>query len=799
MNLSMKWLKDYVQTGDMSPRAYCEGMTMSGSKVEGYEIEGQEIQNVVVGQVTAMERHPDSDHMWICQVNLGDETVQIVTGAQNVSTGDFVPVAKHKSVLPGGHKITKGKLRGVESNGMLCSLGELGLTAHDFPYAIEDGIFILGEDCDRTLGLDIQTAIGLDDTTVEFEITSNRPDCFSILGLARETAATFDLPMKTHIPQVKGKEGDVHDYLQVEVKNGELCPRYMARVVKNVRIAPSPRWMRERLRACGVRPINNIVDITNYVMLEYGQPMHAFDLKYVDGAHIIVRNAAPGEQITTLDGVERKLSPEMLVIADQKNPTAIAGVMGGEYSEIQPDTVTIAFESACFKGSSVRTTAKKVGLRTEASGRYEKGLDPATCEAAVNRACELVELLDAGEVVGGTIDIDNASHQRRRIPFTAEWVNRFLGINLAEEEMARMLQKLEIPVENGEAVAPTWRPDLESKADIAEEIARMYGYDKIPTTALRGTCEGVVTPRQKFDRKMEQTLLGLGMSEIYTFTFISPKLYDKIKMPADSPLRQSVTIQNPLGEDTSILRTTALPSMLQVLATNYNNRNPEAALYEVAQEFLPTQADQLPEEKPGVILGAYGGGWDFYALKGRVEALLEKLGVHEVEYRPCTHNPAYHPGRCAAIVVGEETIGGIGEIHPEVCENFEIGTKVYAAQLDGNALFRLHSEEKSYTPMPRFPASTRDLAVICDEALPVAEIEKAIRRHVGKLLEKVQLFDVYRGAQIPAGKKSVAYALILRAADRTLTVEECDKAMAQALEGLKEVGAEIRSTPSLVG
>ena len=799
MNLSMKWLRDYVQTGDMSPRAYCEGMTMSGSKVEGYEIEGQEIQNVVVGQVTAMERHPDSDHMWICQVNLGDETVQIVTGAQNVSTGDFVPVAKHKSVLPGGHKITKGKLRGVESNGMLCSLGELGLTAHDFPYAIEDGIFILGEDCDRTLGLDIQTAIGLDDTTVEFEITSNRPDCFSILGLARETAATFDLPMKTHIPQVKGKEGDVHDYLQVEVKNGELCPRYMARVVKNVRIAPSPRWMRERLRACGVRPINNIVDITNYVMLEYGQPMHAFDLKYVDGAHIIVRNAAPGEQITTLDGVERKLSPEMLVIADQKNPTAIAGVMGGEYSEIQPDTVTIAFESACFKGSSVRTTAKKVGLRTEASGRYEKGLDPATCEAAVNRACELVELLDAGEVVGGTIDIDNASHQRRRIPFTAEWVNRFLGINLAEEEMARMLQKLEIPVENGEAVAPTWRPDLESKADIAEEIARMYGYDKIPTTALRGTCEGVVTPRQKFDRKMEQTLLGLGMSEIYTFTFISPKLYDKIKMPADSPLRQSVTIQNPLGEDTSILRTTALPSMLQVLATNYNNRNPEAALYEVAQEFLPTQADQLPEEKPGVILGAYGGGWDFYALKGRVEALLEKLGVHEVEYRPCTHNPAYHPGRCAAIVVGEETIGGIGEIHPEVCENFEIGTKVYAAQLDGNALFRLHSEEKSYTPMPRFPASTRDLAVICDEALPVAEIEKAIRRHVGKLLEKVQLFDVYRGAQIPAGKKSVAYALILRAADRTLTVEECDKAMAQALEGLKEVGAEIRSTPSLVG
>ena len=788
----MRWLQDYVDTGDLSPRDYCAGMTMSGSKVEGYEVEGAEIQNVVVGKVTAMERHPDSDHMWVCQVDLGDEQVQIVTGAQNVSEGDFVPVAKHKSALPGGHKITKGKLRGVESNGMLCSLGELGLTAHDFPYAIEEGIFILGEDCDRTLGLDIQTAIGLDDTKVEFEITSNRPDCFSMLGLARETAATFDLPMKTHIPEVKGKDGDVHDYLQVEVKNGELCPRYMARVVKNVRIAPSPRWMRERLRACGVRPINNIVDITNFVMLEYGQPMHAFDLKYVDGAHIIVRNAAPGERITTLDGVERKLSPEMLVIADEKNPTAIAGVMGGEYSEIQPDTATIVFESACFKGSSVRTTAKKVGLRTEASGRYEKGLDPATCEVAVNRACELVELLDAGDVVGGVIDIDHAAHERRRIAFTADWVNRFLGVDIPAEEMVRMLAKLEIPVENGEAVAPTWRPDLESKADIAEEIARMHGYDKIPTTALRGTAEGVVTPRQKFDRKLGRTLQGMGMSEIYTFTFLSPKLYDKIRLPQDSPLRNSVTIQNPLGEDTSILRTTALPSMLQVLATNYNDRNPEAALYEVAQEFLPTAPDQLPVEKPGVILGMYGGNSDFYTLKGRVEKLLEVLGVYGVEYQPCAHDPSYHPGRCAAILVGEEPVGVMGEIHPQVCENFEIGAKVYVAQLDGDALFRLHSEEKSYHPLPRFPASTRDLAVICDETLPVAEIEKAIRRHVGKILEKVQLFDVYRGAQVPQGKKSVAYALILRAADRTLTVEECDKAMAQALEGLKEVGAEIR-------
>ncbi len=675
---------------------------------------------------------------------------------------------------------------------MLCSLGELGLTAHDFPYAIEDGIFILGEDCDRVLGKDIQSAIGLNDTTVEFEITSNRPDCFSILGLARETAATFGLPMKAPAPVVKGCGGDIHDYLRVEVKNGALCPRYMARVVKDVKIAPSPRWMRERLRACGVRPINNIVDITNFVMLEYGQPMHAFDLKHVGGAHIIVRNAGAGESITTLDGVERTLSPEMLVIADENGPTAIAGVMGGEHSEIEADTVTVAFESACFMGSSVRTTAKKVGLRTEASGRYEKGLDPATCAPAVERACQLVELLGAGQVVDGVIDVDNASHQGRSIPFDPDWINRFLGVSLTSQEMVEMLARLEIPVENGMALAPTWRPDLESKADIAEEVARMYGYDKIPTTALRGMAEGIVTPRQKFDRQAEQVLLGLGLSEILTFTFISPKLYDKIRLPEDSPLRSSVTILNPLGEDTSVMRTTALPSMLQVLATNYNNRNPQAALYEMATEYLPTAPDQLPQEKQWITLGMYGDGCDFYTLKGRVEALLEKLCVTGVEYTACTHNPSYHPGRCAAMMAGGETIGGIGEIHPEVCENFGIGTRVYVAQLDGDLLFRLHSDKKSYQSLPRFPASTRDLAVICDESLPVAAIEKAIQTHVGKILEKLELFDVYRGAQVPQGKKSVAYALILRAADRTLTVEECDKAMAAALEGLAAIGAEIR-------
>ncbi len=490
--------------------------------------------------------------------------------------------------------------------------------------------------------------------------------------------------------------------------------------------------------------------------------------------------------------MERTLSPEMLVIADENGPTAIAGVMGGEHSEIEADTVTVAFESACFMGSSVRTTAKKVGLRTEASGRYEKGLDPATCAPAVERACQLVELLGAGQVVDGVIDVDNASHQGRSIPFDPDWINRFLGVSLTSQEMVEMLARLEIPVENGMALAPTWRPDLESKADIAEEVARMYGYDKIPTTALRGMAEGIVTPRQKFDRQAEQVLLGLGLSEILTFTFISPKLYDKIRLPEDSPLRSSVTILNPLGEDTSVMRTTALPSMLQVLATNYNNRNPQAALYEMATEYLPTAPDQLPQEKQWITLGMYGDGCDFYTLKGRVEALLEKLCVTGVEYTACTHNPSYHPGRCAAMMAGGETIGGIGEIHPEVCENFGIGTRVYVAQLDGDLLFRLHSDKKSYQSLPRFPASTRDLAVICDESLPVAAIEKAIQTHVGKILEKLELFDVYRGAQVPQGKKSVAYALILRAADRTLTVEECDKAMAAALEGLAAIGAEIR-------
>ena len=792
MDLSMRWLKDYVDV-DLPPRAFCEGMTMSGSKVEGYEMEGAEISNVVVGQVLEMERHPDSDHLWVCKVDVGGEApIQIITGAQNVHVGDYVPAALHNSTLPGGVKIKKGKLRGLESNGMLCSLGELGLTKHDFPYAIEDGIFILGEDCTLVPGTPICPAIGLDDMKVEFEITSNRPDCLSIIGLAREAAATFDRPLKVEAPVVKGCGGDIHDYLSVEVLNGELCQRYMAGVVKNVKIGPSPRWMRERLRACGVRPISNIVDITNYVMLEYGQPMHAFDLENVRDHKIIVRNAKEGETIVTLDDVERKLSPEMLVIGDSTAPSAIAGVMGSEMSGINDNTHTIVFESACFKGSSVRLTAKKVGLRTEASARYEKGLDPNTCPIALARACQLVEQLGIGEVVGGVIDVNHNTKEPVKIPLDAGWMNRFLGIDIPESQMVEILRKLEIPVENGMVIAPSFRADLESKADVAEEIARIYGYNNIPTTSLTGLAEGSYTPRQQFDRKIHSTLLALGLSEIITYSFISPRLYDKILMPADSPLRNSVTIRNPLGEDTSIMRTTALPSMLDILARNYNNRNPQARLYEIATEYLPTQPDQLPVEKPDVVLGMYGKEEDFFTLKGAVENLLSQLGVSGCEYVPCKDEPAYHPGRCAKLVLNGKEVGILGEIHPQAASNFGIDTRVYVAQLDGDALFEAHSTEKKYHPLPKFPASTRDVAVTCDEELPVAEIEKVIRANTGRLLEKLELFDVYRGSQIPQGKKSVAYSLVLRAADRTLTVEECDRMMNNIFSGLESIGGEIR-------
>ena len=792
MDLSIRWLKDYVDIGDISMRDFSEAMSMSGSKVEGWTTEFEDVKNVVVGKILSVEPHPDSDHLVICQLDVGQqEPVQIVTGASNVHVGDMVPAALHKSQLPNGVKITKGKLRGVMSNGMMCSIAELNLTKGDFPYAAEDGIFLLQEDCQ--VGQDIASAIGCNDTCVEFEITPNRPDCLSVLGLAREAAVTFGKELKMHTPQVKGCGGDIHDYLSVEVRNPQLCPRYTAKVVKNVKIGPSPRWMRERLRASGVRPIDNIVDITNYVMLEYGQPMHAFDIEYVKDHKIIVRNAVSGETIQTLDGVDRTLSEDMLVIADSEKASAVAGVMGGEHSGINENTHTVVFESACFKGSSVRITAKKLGMRTESSGRFEKGLDAQNCLPAVMRACELVELLGAGEVVDGVIDVDNTNYQPTRIHLDADWTNRFLGTDIPKEQMIKILTDLQFQMEGDEIIVPSFRSDVEHKADIAEEIARFYGYNNIPTTIAKGSPEGGYNEYQKFERVVNQNMLAQGMYEIMTYSFVSPKQYDKIRLPKDDPKRQSVVIRNPLGEDTSIMRTNAIPSMMDILSKNYNNRNGAVSLYEIGNEYIPVEGELLPDEVPNLVLGMYGDDKDFFTLKGVVENLLDTLAIREYDVDAKSDDPTFHPGRCAVLSKDGEEFGIIGEVHPLVCANYGINTRVYVGKLKLRKLFAMMDTQRSYVPMPKFPASTRDLALLCDDALPVMTMEKAIKAAAGKILEKIELFDVYKGSQIAQGKKSVAFNISMRASDRTLTDEEVNGAMSKILKALEELGAQIRS------
>ena len=792
MDLSIRWLKDYVDIGDISMRDFSEAMSMSGSKVEGWTTEFEDVKNVVVGKILSVEPHPDSDHLVICQLDVGQqEPVQIVTGASNVHVGDMVPAALHKSQLPNGVKITKGKLRGVMSNGMMCSIAELNLTKGDFPYAAENGIFLLQEDCQ--VGQDIASAIGCNDTCVEFEITPNRPDCLSVLGLAREAAVTFGKELKMHTPQVKGCGGDIHDYLSVEVRNPQLCPRYTAKVVKNVKIGPSPRWMRERLRASGVRPIDNIVDITNYVMLEYGQPMHAFDIEYVKDHKIIVRNAVSGETIQTLDGVDRTLSEDMLVIADSEKASAVAGVMGGEHSGINENTHTVVFESACFKGSSVRITAKKLGMRTESSGRFEKGLDAQNCLPAVMRACELVELLGAGEVVDGVIDVDNTNYQPTRIHLDADWTNRFLGTDIPKEQMVKILTDLQFQMEGDEIIVPSFRSDVEHKADIAEEIARFYGYNNIPTTIAKGSPEGGYNEYQKFERVVNQNMLAQGMYEIMTYSFVSPKQYDKIRLPKDDPKRQSVVIRNPLGEDTSIMRTNAIPSMMDILSKNYNNRNGAVSLYEIGDEYIPVEGELLPDEVPNLVLGMYGDDKDFFTLKGVVENLLDTLAIREYDVDAKSDDPTFHPGRCAVLSKDGEEFGIIGEVHPLVCANYGINTRVYVGKLKLRKLFAMMDTQRSYVPMPKFPASTRDLALLCDDALPVMTMEKAIKAAAGKILEKIELFDVYKGSQIAQGKKSVAFNISMRASDRTLTDEEVNGAMSKILKALEELGAQIRS------
>lgn len=792
MDLSMRWLKDYVDIGEVSMRDFSEAMSMSGSKVESWRTEFEDVKNVVVGKILSVEKHPDSDHLVVCQLDVGQgEPVQIVTGASNVHAGDLVPVALHKSELPNGVKITKGKLRGVMSNGMMCSMGELGLTKGDFPYAIENGIFLIEEDCQ--IGQDIASAIGCNDTTVEFEITPNRPDCLSVIGLAREAAATFQKPLNLHQPVVKGCGGDIHDYLSVEVQNKELCQRYVARVVKNVKIGPSPRWMRERLRASGVRPIDNIVDITNFVMLEYGQPMHAFDIEYVKGHKIIVRNAHTGETIQTLDGVDRTLSEEMLVIADEEKASAVAGVMGGENSGIHEGTHTVVFESACFKGSSVRVTAKKLGMRTESSSRFEKGLDPQNCLPAIMRACELVEQLGAGEVVDGVIDVDNSGYQPTVLHLDPAWINTFLGTDISREKMEEILKNLQFGIDGENIIVPSFRGDVQHKADVAEEIARFYGYNNIPTTTAKGNPEGGYSPYQQFERTVNQNMLAQGMYEIMTYSFVSPKEYDRIRLPKDDPRRESVTILNPLGEDTSIMRTNAIPSMMQILAKNYNNRNGAVSLYEIGNEYIPVAGEQLPDEVPNLILGMYGEDRDFFTLKGVVENLFDTLGIEDYDVTACHDNPTFHPGRCAVISKDGEELGILGEIHPLVCANYGINTRVYVGKLKMRKLYALQVTDKKYHPLPKFPASTRDLALLCDDSLPVLTMEKAIKAAAGKILEKVELFDVYKGSQIADGKKSVAFNITLRANDRTLTDEEVGGAMNKILKALEELGAQIRT------
>ena len=788
MRLNRKWLnEDFVDLREVSDKEFVETLTVFGQKVETWERMDADIKNVVVGKVLSMERHPNSDHMWICQVDVGSgEPVQIVTGAQNVHVGDLVPVAQHNSWLPGGVHITKGKLRGELSNGMLCSFAELGLTQNDLPGVFADGIWILNdEEC--SIGQDINEVIGNDDTVVEFEITNNRPDCYSIIGLAREAAAAFGKPMRHHEPVVKGSDaGSIFEHLDVEVPAADKCGRYSSRMVANVKIGPSPKWLRQRLRANGVRPINNIVDITNYVMLEYGQPMHAFDYRYVSSGKIVVREAEAGETLTTLDGTVRPLKPGMLVIADDHKPIGLAGIMGGENSEIVDDTTMVVFESANFNGTSIRQTALALGMRTEASGKFEKNLDPMMTVPAVQRACELVELLGCGDVLDGTIDVIHYVPEPRRIRLEPRRINDLLGTDISREEMVKYLSNLEIPVEGDDILVPSFRPDLIQTADIAEEIGRSYGYNAIPITEFKNSTQGGYSAEMKLEAQAGTFCRGLGYSEIITYSFVSPAVFDQIRLPADSPLRGCMRIQNPLGEDSSVMRTIALPSMLEILGRNNAYHNKTVKLYEVAKVYLPTEGQILPREPKMLVLGTYGSGETFFTLKGEIEAIFKGLRIRKAEYTAEKQNPSYHPGRCASITVDGVCVGVMGQVHPLVVKNFGMDCEVYCAELNLSALMDLRMPDPTYTPLPRYPAVTRDLALVCDEAITVAQVETAITEAAGKLLRSVKLFDIYRGTGVPEGKKSMAFSLELRADDRTLTDSDSDGVMNKVLSTLRD-------------
>ena len=787
MNISRKWLREFVDI-TATDREYAETMTIAGQKVETTERMDAEIKNVVVGKVLSMTRHENSDHMWVCMVDVAKGApVQIVTGAQNVSEGDLVPVAQDDSYLPGGVHITAGKLRGVESCGMLCSFKELGLTQNDVPDAYENGIWILNdEDC--AVGQDINLVIGNDDAIVEFEITNNRPDCYSLIGLARETAAAFNVPMRHHEPVVKGgAEGELCDLLDVDVPADDLCLRYTARMVRNVKIAPSPKWMRQRLRSAGIRPINNIVDITNYVMVEYGQPMHAFDYRYVSGGRIVVRRAGEDKTLTTLDGQVRKLQPDMLVIADETRPVGLAGIMGGENSEIVADTVDVVFESANFNGSSIRKTALALGMRTDASAKFEKDIDPMLTVPSVNRACELVELLGAGEVMDGMIDIINYVPEPYSMPLEPDRINALLGTDIPEADMVEFLRREEVPVEDGVIHVPSWRPDLRCMADIAEEVARFYGYNKIDTTLMRGTTTmGGYSAGQLLENAAGAAARSMGYSEIITYSFVSPASFDLVRIPADSPLRRTVKLVNPLGEDTSIMRTVILPSMLDILSRNYSYKNKGVKLYELGKIYLPVDGQTLPDEPKRLIFGTYGENETFFTMKGEVEAVLSLINAKPAAFVANTTNPSYHPGRCADIVIGGKVLGVMGQIHPLVAQNYGISGEVYVAELDFTGLMSELAEERVFHSLPRFPAVSRDLALVCDEAVTVGALEACITKAAGPLLRSIRLFDIYRGPGIAEGKKSAAFSLELRADDRTLTDDDSTGVLNAVLDALKK-------------
>lgn len=787
MKLPLSWLKDYMNTDGIDNATYTHMLTMSGSMVEGIENPAEEIKNVVVGKILKIEKHPDADKLVVCQVDIGEgESVQIVTGAKNVFEGAFVPVAKHKSSLPGGVKITKGKLRGVLSCGMMCSVNELGMS--DEP---ADGILILPDDA--TPGADITEVLGLDESVAEFEITSNRPDCMSIIGLARESAATFNRGFK--IPEVKatGNNEDVNDYSSAEIAAPELCSRFIGRVIKNVKIAPSPEWMQKRLKACGIRAINNVVDITNYIMLEYGQPMHAYDLDHVEGHKIIVRRAEEGELLETLDDQPRMLQNSMIAIGDEKRAIGVAGVMGGANSEVCDTTVTVMFESACFNAVAVRRGAKALGMRTDASALFEKGLDPENCLPAIQRACELMEQLGAGEVVGGMIDIYPVKKEQTVLPFEPDKMNRFLGLEVSAAEMKEILARLEFEVKDDKVYVPTFRGDIESMADIAEEVARIYGYDKIPTTMMKGCVTvGGKSKKQHLEDVIRDSLTAVGLYEVTTYSFIDPKENDMILMPQEDDRHNMVRISNPLGEENSVMRTDMLSSVLKVLKTNFSRRNAEAGIFEIGSVYIPKAEQVLPDENQIIAVGMYGG-CDFYDIKGKVENMLADLNINDYEFITCKDNPSFHPGRCAHIYACGKFLGIIGQVHPKVAANFKIGVETYCALLDFNVLLSGYTTDRQYKALPKFPATSRDIAVILDKNINVGEVIKIIESNRNGILESYSLFDVYEGEQVGDGKKSVAYSLLFRAEDRTLTDKEVNEVMDKILSGLKEkLNAELR-------